>query len=229
MAFFALGLAAAAGQTQDNSQNALLKGSYRFRHLAFQNVDSTYNPTEITASSGTITFDGAGGYVISGTTVDNVFTSGQPQPLNVSGTYAIGASGGGYLANPIYPTDPDAFIYGAVAQGVYTGSSTESNGDGNIFNDIFMAIPVGTAPTNAGFTTPYQTGVLDFTAANSTAIKNALFKLSPNGKGGFANFTLSGQAANQIRNRADTIGDRRHLQLRRGWKRHAHDSAAHRR
>ena len=133
--------------------NSLLKGSYRFRHVAIQNVDQDYNPTEITASYGTITFDGAGNYTVVGTEIDNVQTNGSPTPLNVTATYAIGSNGAGYITNPIYPNDPDSYIYGAVAQGVYTGSSTESEVDGNIFNDIFVAIPVGTTPaTNAGFT-----------------------------------------------------------------------------
>ena len=77
-AFFLLGLAGAAGQTQDNSQNSLLKGSYRFRDVAIQNVDEFYNPTEITASYGTITFACAGNNTISGTQVDNVATNGLP-------------------------------------------------------------------------------------------------------------------------------------------------------
>src|SRR5580704_6930243 len=93
VAFFALGLAGAAGQTQDNSQNGLLKGSYRFRDVAVQNVDSNFNPTEITASYGTITFDGAGNYSIAGTQVDNVATNGLPVAVNITGTYAIGSNG----------------------------------------------------------------------------------------------------------------------------------------
>jgi uncharacterized protein (TIGR03437 family) len=197
-AFFVLGLAVAAGQTPDNSQNGLLKGSYRFRHVAVQNVDQLYNPTEITASSGTITFDGAGNYTIVGAEIDNLLTNGLPVALNISATYAIGSSGAGYIANPIDPTDPAAWIYGAVAQGVFTGSSTESEQGAMIFNDIFIAIPAGATPaTNAGFSSGYQTGMLDFTAAGSSAIKNALFELTPNGKGGFGVITLNGQAADQ--------------------------------
>ncbi len=190
---------AASAQTQDNSQNNLLKGTFNFRHVAVQNVDQTYNPTEMTASYGTISFNGAGAYSIVGTTVDNVQTNGIASPLVVSGVYAIGSNGAGYISNPIYPTDQDAFIYGAVAQGVFTGSSTESEQDGNIFNDIFVAIPAGNTPlTNAGFTAQYQTGLLDFAGASGAAIKNALFELSPDGKGGLGAFTLSGQASNQF-------------------------------
>jgi uncharacterized protein (TIGR03437 family) len=192
-----LGSAIAFGQVQDTSQNSLLNGSYRFRHVAIQNFDENLNPTQVTASYGTITFSGSGNYTIVGTTVDNTVSSGAPQPLNVTGTYAIGSNGLGYVANPLYPANPDNYVYGAVSQGVYVGSSTESEQGSNGLNDIFIAIPVGAAPTNASFTSPYQSGVLDFAGASSTAIKNALFELTPNGQGAFGAITLNGQASNQ--------------------------------
>ncbi len=191
-------LETAAGQTQDNSGNGLLNGKFAFRHVAVQNVDSNFDPSQITASFGTITFDGKGNYTIAGTYVDNTVSNGAPQVLTVIGTYAIGSNGAGYIANTLYPTDVNRYMYGAVSQGVYTGSSTESFGGGAIMNDVFIAIPVGTAPTNASFTSSYQTGVLDFTGAGATAIKNALFNLSPDGKGGFGAISLNGQASNQV-------------------------------
>jgi uncharacterized protein (TIGR03437 family) len=191
------GLAAAAGQTQDASGNGLLNGSFRYRHVAILAVDENLDPSEVAATYGTITFDGAGNYSVSATTVDNTVSSGAPQPLSLTGTYAIGANGAGYVANPLNPTDPNVYIYGAVSQGVYTGSSTESEEEFAVMNDIFVAIPVGAAPTNASFTAPYQTGVLDFSGGDATAIKNALFELSPNGAGAFGAFTLNGQASNQ--------------------------------
>ncbi len=190
-------VAAVVAQTQDTSQNGLLRGSYRFRHVAVQLVDANFNPTDITASSGTITFDGAGNYTITGTSVDPAVSGGAPTVLSVTAKYAIGSNGTGYLTNPLFPNDPDSYIYGAVAQGVYTGSSTESQDDGYVVNDIFVAIPVGAAPTNASFTSSYQTGLLDFAGANSAAIKNALFALSPNGAGAFGAIALNGQASNQ--------------------------------
>ncbi len=192
-----LGVAAAYGQTQDTSGNALLKGNFRFRHVAVQTVDTKGNPTQITASFGTITFDGAGKYTLTGTSVDNTVSSGAPQPLSVSSTYAIGSNGLGYVANPLFPTDVNTYLYGAVSQGVFAGSATEAMLDNAPLNDIFVAIPSGTAPTNATFTSAYQTGLLDFTSAGSTAIKNALFELSANGKGAFAAISLTGQAADQ--------------------------------
>jgi len=192
-----LGLAVANGQTQDTSGNGMLNGSFRFRHVAVLNVDSNGDPAEIAASFGTIVFDGAGKYTITGTTVDNTVSNGAAQPLNVSGTYAIGSNGAGYVSNPLAPTDFNAYIYGAVAQGVYTGSSTESQLESLTMNDIFVAIPAGTPPTNASFTSPYQTGLLDFAGAGPSAIKNALFELSPDGTGKFGGITLNGQASNQ--------------------------------
>jgi uncharacterized protein (TIGR03437 family) len=196
-AFTVFGIAVAAGQTLDTSGDGLLNGKFQFRHVAILNVDIDANPTEIQATYGTITFDGAGNYTITGTTINNTISSGAPQPLTVTGgTYAIGANGAGYVANLLYPTNQNAYVYGAVAQGVYSGSSTEVGGELTL-NDIFIAIPVGEAPTNAGFTSPYQTGLLDFTGAGSTAILNALFDLAPNGQGGFGAINLNGQASNQ--------------------------------
>ncbi len=186
----------AVAQTQDNSQNGLLKGNFVFRHVAVQNVDADFDPSQVTASFGTIVFDGAGNYTITGTSVDNTLAGGSPQALSVTGTYAIGSNGAGYVANPLYPTDGNRYVYGAFAQGVYTGSSTESFGDGATLNDIFVAIQVGAAPSNGGFTSSYQAGVIDFTGGGATAIKNALFKLSPNGSGGFGTISLNGQASN---------------------------------
>ncbi len=193
-----MGAAGVYGQTQDVSGNALLKGNFRFRHVAVQTVDSNGNPTQVTASYGLIVFDGAGNYTITGKSVDNTASSGAPQALSVTGTYAIGSNGLGYIANPLYPTDSNDYLYGAVSQGVFTGSATEAEAENYVLNDIFVAIPVGaTAPTTASFTSAYQTALLDFTAAGSAAVKNALFKLAGDGKGGLGSISLSGQAADQ--------------------------------
>jgi len=192
-ALAAFGLASVYAQTLDNSGNGLLSGAFRFRQLAVMNIDQNGNPTQVRAVYGVITFDGKGNYSITGTYVDNTVSSGSPQSLSVSSTYVIGSNGLGYVSNPLVPTDSASRIYGAVAQGVFTGSSTESS----TVNDLLIAIPTGTPPTNSSFNAPYQVGVLDFTGGTSAAIKNALFKLSPNGSGGFASITLNGQASNQ--------------------------------
>ncbi|MBV9396859.1 MAG: hypothetical protein JO062_02700 [Bryobacterales bacterium] len=175
-------------QTKDTSGNGLLNGAFRFRQIAVVNFDQNNNPTEIAAAYGTITFNGGGSYTATGSYVDNMVSSGSPQALNVTGTYAIGSNGTGSITNPLSTSD---VIYGAVAQGVFTGSATES-----AFNDLFIAIPSGTS-TNASFNAPYWVGDLDFTGGGSTAIKNSLLQLTPNGSGGFGTITFNGQASNQ--------------------------------
>jgi uncharacterized protein (TIGR03437 family) len=202
----AIGTVVLNGQTADSSGNSLLKGAYRFRQVAVLNVNqTTFNPTEICAAFGVITFDGVKSFTLAGGYVDNMISGGAPQnfPANLTGTYQIGANGIGAIQSPmnvilssIYQTATSNFVYGAVAQGVFTGSDTEI-GD---VNDIFIAIPVSTPPTNASFTKGYSVGLLDFTGASSAAIKNALFNLNPNGAGGLGSITLTGQAANQSSN-----------------------------
>ncbi|MBV8843941.1 MAG: hypothetical protein JO307_14125, partial [Bryobacterales bacterium] len=145
-------------QTKDTSGNGLLNGAFRFRQIAVVNFDQNNNPTEIAAAYGTITFNGSGSYTATGSYVDNMVSSGSPQALNVTGTYAIGSNGTGSITNPLSTSD---VIYGAVAQGVFTGSATES-----AFNDLFIAIPSGTS-TNASFNAPYWVGDLDFTGGGS--------------------------------------------------------------
>lgn len=195
--FACFALLTASAQTQDTSGNSLLKGTFQFRHVSILAIDASFNAAEVRASYGTITFDGAGNYTVAGSVVDNLVSSGATQALNATGTYAIGSNGLGYVATPFAPSDPDVYIYGAAAQGIFVGSSTESQEEGSVLNDLFIAIPVGSAPTNSSFTTAYQTGVIDFTDGDSSAIKNALFELTPNGNGGFGAITLNGQAANQ--------------------------------
>ncbi len=184
-------LALSALSAQDSSGNNLLKGPYRFRHLAITSFDQNGGVMEAKAATGTITFDGAGKYTVTGTVIDNTISSGQPQNLSVSGTYGIGAQGLGSLDNPLFPTDSSNAIFGAVAQGIFVGSSTEGT-----INDIFIAIPPGTA-TNASFNQTYWAGSLDFNGPSSSAIKNSLFAMTPNGQGGFGAITFQGQAANQ--------------------------------
>jgi uncharacterized protein (TIGR03437 family) len=195
-----LGLAIASGQTQDSSGDGLLKGNYQFRNVAVQAVDGNGNPTETTATYGLIVFDGAGNYTITGTIVDNTVSNGAPQPFSTTGVYAIGANGAGYVSSPLYSgSSIDGFDFenGAVSQGVFAGSATEAGDEGYVLNDIFIAVPVGAVPTNASFTTAFQTGLVDFQGGGSASIMNALYQLTPNGKGGFGTITLNGQASNQ--------------------------------
>ena len=191
----ALGTAVLHGAVAlDSTGNGLLKGAFRFRQVAVRATDSnTGSPTQVTAAYGVINFDGGGNFTVTGTFIDNTVSRGAAQNLSATGTYVIGSNGTGYVANPLDPTNNANLIYGAAAQGLFAGSATEGT-----LNDVFVAIlPGTTAPTNSSFNTAYWAGLLDFTNASDAAAKNALFKLSPNGQGGFGAIALTGQAANQ--------------------------------
>lgn len=163
--------AALFAQTPDASGNAMLRGRFQFREVAILDYDANGNPAETAAASGSIVFDGAGRYTVSGTYQDTNISSGTPQTLALYGDYTIASSGAGTLTNPLDPSTPASAIYGAVGQGIFAGSSTEGN-----VNNLFIAIPAGNA---ANFDTPYSMGVLDFTAG-----RNALMQLAPDGHGG---------------------------------------------
>lgn len=191
IALAALGVSAALGQTLDSSGNGLLKGAYHFRMLEGANFDQNVGDvTEAVGVSGTITFSGTGSYTITGSAV--VDSASVQQTVSASGSYVIGANGFGYIVNPLATSDATQYIYGAVGQGVFVGSSTEGPN-----SNTFIAIPAGTAPTNATFTASYWAGLIDFPSGSSTNLKNALFELSPNGQGTFGSISLNGQAQNQ--------------------------------
>ncbi len=214
MAAFGAVLCGQNGKTFDSSGNGLLKGTYNFRHLAATALDSNGNPTEVTATSGVINFDGKGNYSLAGSYVDNTIAKGAPQNINViscaagkapCGNYAIGGNGLGFIANPLAPGDVSNVIRGAVAQGVFAGSDTEGSRLGCLANpsnncsdfDVFVAIPTGSLASNASLTATYQMAVLDFAGGDSATINNAIGNLSPDGKGGIGTMFLTGQASNQ--------------------------------
>ena len=176
----------------DTSGNGMLKGTYSFRQLSVVNYDNNGNVTEMAATYGKIVFDGNGNYTLTGQKVDNAVSGGQPQTLSVSATYGIGSNALGSLDNPLAPTDSSSWVYGAVGQGgVFVGSSTEG-----LYNDVFIAIPAPASnPTNATLNATYSVGVLDFPGAKETSIKNALFKIAPNGQGALGSLSFVGQIA----------------------------------
>ncbi len=189
-AFAVLGASALFGQTFDSSGNGMLKGAFHFRQLEAKNFDqNTGDVTETVALSGTITFDGAGNYTVTGSSVDNTVSGGAPQTVNASGTYSIGANGFGYVINPLDSSD---YIYGGVGQGIFVASSTE----GSVLNTL-IAIPASPVLTNATFTGSYWAGDIDFAGGVTANLKNSLFEFTPNGQGGFGAMTFTGQAENQ--------------------------------
>lgn len=217
---------AAQGPTFDSSGNGMLSGNYYFRHALYGISNSadeegyTGDISEATIIYGIITFNGSGGYTITGGTVSDSYvdeqeggivqdglscynagticTSAQGTP--VTGTYAISASGFGYILNPI----TGDYIYGTVsANGVFIGSSTESS---EAYNDLFIAALATPSMTNASFSGSYSAvgfwpggGAYAFGEGfygSPLDTLGASFQLNPNGSGSLGSVSISGTAGN---------------------------------
>jgi len=119
----------ASAQTWDTSGNSMLNGTYYFRETAFFS-DTYYDGglSEATAFYGNITFHGNGTYTVtSGLAFDSSVGQQQTIPATTTGTYAISASGYGYISSLFSSTSATYYIYGLVSQnGIFVGSATES-------------------------------------------------------------------------------------------------------
>lgn len=164
----------------DSSGNSQLSGTYYFREAIWA-LDSS-NP-DAYALYGTITFSGTGTYTISNATYLD-YEQGA-QLFSVSGTYAIGAGGFGFLSNPL---SGGVAVRGMVSNGVFIASSTEGG-----FNDIFIAgqVPSPT-PTTSSFSGTYAMSYLNFPSPVNQEAYDAQFNLSPNGAGTLGTVSMNG-------------------------------------
>src|SRR6202453_108918 len=172
------------GQAFDSSGNGKLNGAYYFRQvLYFSQTGDAINV------QGTITFNGSGGYTVTnGSLLDTASGSVTPVTFNnETGSYVIAANGEGFLTavNPDFPNDQ---IVGLVSQGgVFIGSSTENS---NLYNDLFIAAPVGSTATNGTLNGAYTVAYFDPTFPG-----DALFTMNANGSGNIGNFNVTGYVA----------------------------------
>jgi uncharacterized protein (TIGR03437 family) len=182
-----VGLRGAEGQTA--SASGLPSGTYVFREFNMSISPLASAPTY--ATSGTIVFNGgSGSYTMTGTQTISTLTTIQTVPFSASGTWF-------YRNGMICITDPvrgAQTIRGAVSQGVIVASSPDPVVPGSDLN-IFIAIPLEPLFSNTDFGSVYQTAVLEFPGGG---VKNALFNLNPDGKGGLGTITLNGQETNPL-------------------------------
>ena len=187
------------GQTPafDSSGNGLLNGSYYFREVIYVVGDLSGSLGHAYSVYGTINFDGAGKYTITGGQVMDS-TLGLPDPLAcfvsgttcsssgaaVSGTYTLAASGYGALSSPVSGGD---YIYVLAANGVLTGSTTEGG-----FNDLFIGAKIGSpVPANSTFNGTWA--MAGYIPAGSPANAAGLFfSLAPDGAGTLGTVNISG-------------------------------------
>ncbi len=179
-------LLAASGQSTpgfDASGNALLNGSYFFRQVVYAGFDNSGSITKFVALSGTITFDGKGGYSVTGQMRDS--TAAAAQSYTTTGGYAVAPSGLAVMDHPLYDKES---VYGLVSRGVFLGSSSEGN-----VNDIFVAIAAGsTAASASALQGTYWVASLDFGSGAPAQTRDALFRLTANGQGNVAATSATG-------------------------------------
>jgi uncharacterized protein (TIGR03437 family) len=208
---------AAQAPTFDTSGNHLLTGTYYFRHALYgisTSADSNGFAGDISEAVivyGNITFDGNGNFSITAAQVadsSNTSSTGAPvtDPLScylastncaagsgtaVAGTYAISASGFGYLSSPVVSGD---FVYGLVAaNGVFSGSTTETSSS---YSDMFVATPLGSPQqSNATFQGSYTVSGF-FPGGSPLNSENAFFQLNADGNGNLGTVNVTGYYGN---------------------------------
>jgi uncharacterized protein (TIGR03437 family) len=164
------------------SGNQSLNGKYYFRHLLLS-ADASANVTDVRCGSGTITFDGKGGYTSTGVVLVNTISS----PLNTVGAYTVNPGGFVTLDNPIKTGTINARL-GATG---LTGSSTETGG----MFDLFIAVPAPTQPVSTSILSgSYWVSTFELPGGGITTLRSANFKLTANNAGSFAENSVTGQA-----------------------------------
>jgi uncharacterized protein (TIGR03437 family) len=176
----------AQAQTWDTGGNSMLNGTYYFRETGFALADLSGDLNYAVTIYGNITFNGSGAYTMNATLYDS---SGRFGAFSPSGTYAIAASGYGYISSPI---SNGALIYGLVSQGgIFIGSATES------YFDMLVAAPVGSTPASVStFKGMYAVADLDLSGGSPLSTASYLFQLTPDGAGNLGNVAITGYIGN---------------------------------
>jgi len=178
----------ATAQSIDTSGTASLNGNYFVRQVSLAVDPDIGFIKESFSLYGSISFDGKGAYIFQGQLADSAASG--PVPYSVSGGYAVQSNGIAALQSLL---ENNVYIFGSVAQGVFTGSSTEST----VYTDELVAIPAGTSSLPASFKGAYNFGAIEFLQSDLTA-RDAYFSISADGNGNVAPFTLNGSAADQM-------------------------------
>lgn len=159
----------ASAQVWDFTGNNLLSGTYVFREAIYV-PDTSGNITRAVAVFGNITFNGTGGYSISGNVVDSSAGAG---PYTTTGTYSIAPNGYGFMTHPYSRTGS---IHGLVSNGVFVASSTESG-----INDVLIAVPAGSAG-NGTFSGNYTLDYFSVGGAQASSY-GSIAQFNANGNG----------------------------------------------
>lgn len=173
--------------TWDTTGNGMLNGTYYFRHVTYVLSSAATGALYDAASLyGTVTFSGTGTYTMTVSLADG--RAGTIQKGTLSGTYAIAASGQGWISNPLFTGD---LIYGLVnAQGIFVGSGTENL---NSYNDLLVAAPLASpVPTAATFKGTYTLAYMDLSSGNPVNTVGGMLQMSPDGAGNLGTVGFAG-------------------------------------
>jgi uncharacterized protein (TIGR03437 family) len=179
----------------DSSGNGQLSGAYYMRQVFYFVTDNEGDLGGAINIQGTITFDGNGNYTFNGSLLDSSTGSITPAAASSTGTYVVSASGEGYISGIIGSIDsnitPGDSIIGLVSHGVFIGSSTEN---GNMYNDLFIAAPIGSTATNATLNGSYSVAYFDptFGTASAGGGGDALLTMTANGQGTIGTVNVTG-------------------------------------
>ncbi|HYM11468.1 MAG TPA: hypothetical protein VEU62_12090 [Bryobacterales bacterium] len=172
--------------------NASLNAKFYFAQLLVTTTSG--QATNAQNMSGSITFDGKGGYTFAAKLGSG---SGALSPMTGSGTYSVSSAGNVTLTNPIKSSlQVSARLSGDGI--VIVGASTEAT---DASNDIFVAIKAPTATvTNAILIGAYTGASMQFPNGASAAMKSAVVQLAASGNGQFSSVTVIGHSADQSGN-----------------------------
>ena len=172
----------ASAQSWDTSGNSMLNGTYYFREVAYGLQDIVGDLNYAVTLYGNIKFDGNGNYAMSATVYDS---NGSYQQYAPTGTYAIAASGYGYLTSAI---STGAKIYGLVSQGgIFIGSATQD------YFGMFAAAPVGSPLASVStFKGSYWIADFDLSGGSPLYTSSYMFQVNPDGAGNIGNVSING-------------------------------------
>ena len=179
--------AGAVAQSMDTSGDALLNGTYFVRQVSLAVNPNSGVINQSFSAYGTIAFDGKGTYTFKGQLASSAASG--PTAYAVSGVYAVQSNG---IAAVQSLLENNANIFGSVAQGVFSGSSTESA----VYTDEMVAIPAGTTSGNGALRGAYNFGAIEFLQSDFSA-RDSYFTFNADGNGAIATLTLNGSASNQ--------------------------------
>ena len=185
---------ALAAQSLDSSGDGNLFGDYFVREVMLSKVDQKTSAVgRAFSATGIITFDGQGNYSFTGTLMDS-YSDKSAAISGQLGEYSVNASGLAALDDLIDNTQTDFGATGLFGQAGAVSIVVSATGGSQ--KNILVAIPAGSATTNASLQGTYNVAFIDFLQGNASLVRDGYFTLQSDGNGMFGNVTVAGAMAN---------------------------------